>query len=52
MRKRRFDFNVAYPETVNADHQAIPVIHTDPFGSYTGRGEDPFEIPIQDADDL
>jgi len=25
---------------------------TDPLGSYTGRAEDPFEKPIQDADDL
>ena len=27
-------------------------IVTDPFGSYTGRPEDPREKPIQDADDL
>ena len=27
-------------------------IVTDPFGSYTGRAEDPFEKPVQDADDL
>lgn len=27
-------------------------IVTDPFGMYTGRGEDPNESPIQDADDL
>ena len=27
-------------------------IETDPFGSYTGRAENPNEIPIQDADDL
>lgn len=25
---------------------------TDPMGSYTGRPEDPHEIPVQDADDL
>ncbi len=24
----------------------------DPFGSYTGRPNDPTEIPVQDADDL
>ena len=24
----------------------------DPFGSYTGRPEDPAETPVQDADDL
>ena len=52
MKKKRHDFNVAYPESVNADHQEAPVIHTDPFGCYTGRGEDPYEKPIQDADDL
>ena len=27
-------------------------IQTDPQGSYTGRGEDPYETPVQDADDL
>lgn len=27
-------------------------IRTDPLGSYTGRPEDPYEVPIQDADDL
>lgn len=27
-------------------------IVTDPFGSYTGRPWDPYEKPVQDADDL
>ncbi len=27
-------------------------INTDPFGSYTGRPEDPNDKPVQDADDL
>ena len=27
-------------------------IHSDIQGSYTGRAEDPYEIPVQDADDL
>lgn len=27
-------------------------IATDPQGSYTGRPQDPYEIPVQDADDL
>ena len=27
-------------------------IKTDPAGSYTGRPENPYEIPVQDADDL
>ncbi len=28
-----------------------PIV-TDPFGSYTGRPKDPYETPVQDADDL
>lgn len=27
-------------------------IVTDPLGSYTGRPSDPYEKPVQDADDL
>ncbi len=27
-------------------------INIDPFGSYTGRPLDPYEKPVQDADDL
>lgn len=27
-------------------------IVVDPNGSYTGRAEDPYEKPVQDADDL
>jgi len=27
-------------------------IVTDPFGSYTGLTKDPYEKPVQDADDL
>ena len=52
MKKRRHDFDVAFPESVNAENQSVPVIHTDPFGSYTGRTADPYEKPVQDADDL
>ena len=52
MKKKRYDFNVAYTDSTNAENQSVPVIHTDPFGSYTGRGEHPYEQPIQDADDL
>ena len=28
-----------------------PIV-TDPNGSYTGRAKDPYEKPVQDADDL
>ena len=52
MKKKRYDFNVAYPESVNAENQQVPVIHADPFGSYTGLVNDLHEKPVQDADDL
>ena len=34
-----------------AQSDPAPIV-TDPHGSYTGRAEDPYEKPIQDADDL
>ena len=52
MKKERKDFNIALPLSVNADHQAVEVFHGDPFGSYTGLCADPYEQPVQDADDL
>ena len=27
-------------------------IDTDPYGSYTGVPDDPYDMPVQDADDL
>lgn len=52
MKKHRSNFHVGFPQSVNADHQEVEVIHTDPFGSYTGRPTDPDDKPVQDADDL
>ena len=52
MKKKRSDFNVAYPESINSESQSVPVIHVDPFGSYTGLVNDLDEKPVQDADDL
>ena len=60
MKKHQNNFNVAFPQSVNADHQMAEVIHReiDPMGSYTGRQlmEDILDerdaIPVQDADDL
>lgn len=52
MKKERKDFNIALPLSVNADHQEVEVFHGDPQGSYTGRGENPHEKPVQDVDDL
>ncbi len=33
------------------EKKEAPII-TDPFGSYTGLVKDPWEKPVQDADDL
>lgn len=54
MKKYPHNFNIAFPQSVNADHQMVEVIHneTDPLGSYTGRPADPDDMPVQDADDL
>ncbi len=27
-------------------------VQSDPLGSYTGRPQNPYEVPVQDADDL
>lgn len=53
MKKHQNNFNVAFPESVNADHQMAEVIHKeiDPLGSYTGCPDDGGK-PVQDADDL
>ena len=51
-RKKTLRFDVSLPLSVNSENQEVAVFHGDPMGSYTGRGEDPFERPIQDADDL
>ena len=53
MKKHQNPFHVAFPQSVNADHQAAEVIHKeiDPLGSYTGRPADGGK-PVQDADDL
>ena len=54
MKKHQHNFNVAFPESVNSDHQMVEIIHKeiDPLGSYTGRTPERDEIPVQDADDL
>ena len=31
---------------------SVIISDTDPLGSYTGQPADPFESPVQDADDL
>ena len=36
---------------LKVEKETLP-IQTDPLGSYTGRSKDPYEKPVQDADDL
>ncbi len=42
---------------VDATERSLEVIamrddEADPFGSYTGIADDPYEVPVQDQDDL
>lgn len=32
--------------------EVVDPSHTDPQGMYTGVPEEPYEVPVQDADDL
>ncbi len=40
---------IAWPIGPDGTYQASV---TDPFGMYTGLPDNPFEVPVQDADDL
>ena len=40
-----------WPNANNGVPTTVPIV-VDPDGSYTGRGHDPYEKPVQDADDL
>lgn len=51
-RKRDYYLNLSlWGNGIGAAPVPAPIV-TDPNGSYTGRGEDPYEKPVQDADDL
>ena len=39
-------------EPLDTENLRKGLIHTDPFGSYTGLVKDPDDKPVQDADDL
>lgn len=47
MKKRKKQQSDAVQEIVNT-----PPSFTDPQGSWTGLPADPYEVPVQDADDL
>lgn len=50
MKKKRI-FPVLPPDGTMGIN-GVNIIDTDPQGSYTGRPEDIYEDPVQDADDL
>ena len=39
------------PVEATNGRQDGPIV-TDPYGSYTGRSENRYEVPVQDVDDL
>lgn len=52
MKRRRNEMDWTYAIRNNPIQADPAPIVTDPNGSYTGRLKDPYEIPVQDADDL
>lgn len=46
------DREIMKPLPIKNGINTIGLSPLDPLGSYTGRPEDPFESPVQDADDL
>lgn len=51
-KKRQYgDIPQNVPEMNNLSNKSHE-IKTDPMGSYTGRPANPYEKPVQDADDL
>ena len=52
MKKKPVEKKFIYPGSLGIENQMMPMILTDPFGSYTGLTEEPGEKPVQDADDL
>ena len=51
-KKEKDDLHPPQPLQGNFWNGVPTPLLTDPFGSYTGRALDPYEKPVQDADDL
>lgn len=52
LKRKRYYMDLSlWGNGIGAAPTPAPIV-TDPNGSYTGRGEDPYEKPVQDADDL
>lgn len=52
MKREKTDKNIPYIPLTRDKFDTLGMILTDPQGSYTGRPADPYETPVQDADDL
>ena len=52
MKRHRSEMSWTYAIRNNPIQSDPAPIVTDPNGSYTGRPKDPYERPVQDADDL
>ena len=52
MKRHRSEMSWVYAIRNNPIQSDPAPIVTDPNGSYTGRPTDPYDKPIQDADDL
>ena len=50
--KKKEKQKIVFPGRFGSENQIAPLILTDPFGSYSGHCADPYEKPVQDADDL
>ena len=50
--KRKINSNTNLVKEIIETFVDSSSIRSDPNGSYTGKGEDPYEKPVQDADDL
>ena len=52
MTKKKTDRDIPYIPLTRDKFDMMGMSLTDPMGSYTGMPTDPFEEPVQDADDL
>ncbi len=50
--KRKVNTNTNHVKEIIETFVDSASIRSDPNGSYTGKGKDPYEKPVQDQDDL
>ena len=52
MKKEKTDRDIPYIPLTRDKFDMLGMSLIDPMGSYTGLPADPYEVPVQDADDL